>query len=429
MEEYAETLRVSCAEEADFYPCPIQLIDMDDIIISYRMCPSNNPILCPDGTCVSTSGDCMEVDSCLYNQIQCPDGTCTDSIQNCGTRVTCPSSRPFLCPDSTCRANEADCVSFESCPESTPFRCQDTSCATARTNCPMGIKCNATAPVLCEDLNCYDSEEACEKVDTTNCPEGRVRCWDNTCRVSEDLCPTRGCPLHLPYMCDNGQCVADAASCPVTCESVMLCRIPPALGTSKVMYETRCCDSLDYDTCCGYPQFAESCPVGQTRCGDGVCRVQEECVNGVNCPPEYPYRCAGNICVSDPLQCLDTPSCLNGWVRCENGQCAPSYGDCVMITTRYSDLCTEDQPVLCADGICHQTLQECDLLGPCPDTFPYRCPDNSCVTSKEKCGFRNTCPSSSQKRCESGRNVGVCFEEDEADCDDSSICPVDTPVL
>ena len=209
----------------------------------------------------------------------------------------------------------------------------------------------------------------------------------------------------------------------------MLCRIPPALGTSKVIYETRCCDSLDYDTCCGYPQFTESCPIGQIRCGDGVCRAPEECVNGVNCPPEYPYRCAGNICVSDPLQCLDTPSCLNGWVRCENGQCAPSHGDCVMITTRHSDICTEDQPVLCADGICRRTLQECDLLGPCPDTFPYRCPDNSCVTSKEKCGFRNTCPSSTQKRCESGRNVGVCFEEDEADCDDSSICPVDMPVL
>ena len=421
-------LRSDCAEEADFYPCPAQLIESGSLAPSYRMCPSDNPILCPDGSCVSASGDCQDVESCLYDQIQCPDGTCSDSLENCGTRVTCPSSRPFLCPDSTCHANEADCVTFESCPSETPFRCPDTSCATSRANCPMGIHCNETAPILCDDFHCYESVEACEEVETSECPVGRVRCWDNTCRISQDLCPAHSCPLHAPFMCDNGQCVTDRSLCSEACESVMLCRLPPSLGSAAIAYETRCCDTSDYNVCCGYPQFEEDCLEGETRCGDGVCRRAEDCVNGVNCPPEYPYRCAGNTCVSDPLQCQNSPLCRDGWIRCPNGRCAPSYGDCMVSFARSEGLCPSDQPVQCADGQCRRTLEECGVLGPCPSAFPFRCPDNHCVTSEEECGFRNTCPSETQQRCDKGRNVGMCFE-DVADCDDQNVCPIEKPVL
>ena len=421
-------LRSDCAEEADFYPCPSQLIEAGSLAPSYRMCPTDSPILCPDGSCVSSSGDCRDVESCFYHQVQCPDGTCSNSMENCATRVTCPKSRPFLCPDSTCHANEADCVTFESCPSETPFRCPDTSCATSRANCPLGIHCNETAPILCDDFRCYESADACEKVNTNECPVGRVRCWDNTCRISQDLCPSHSCPLHVPYMCDNGQCVTDPSICSETCESVMLCKLPPKLGSATIEYETRCCDTSDYNACCGYPQFEEDCLEGEVRCGDGVCRKAEDCVNGVSCPPEYPYRCAGNTCVGDPLQCQNSPSCQDGWTRCPSGRCAPSYGDCMVSLARSDGQCPSDKPVQCSDGQCRRTLEECSLLGPCPSAFPFRCPDNNCVTSEEECGFRNTCPSETQKRCDKGRNVGMCFE-DETDCDDQNVCPTDKPVL
>ena len=201
----------------------------------------------------------------------------------------------------------------------------------------------------------------------------------------------------------------------------------------------RCCDNQTIEECCGFPQTDVVCQDGTVRCNDGECRQESECVNGVNCPPDYPYRC-NNQCVSDPLQCLKKPTCDDGWVRCGNGMCSPTYNECKLIGLR-SDFCPFDKPILCADSSCANTLEEvitlsivlsvqCPTVTPCPETNPYRCDDNRCVVDEFQCSSRETCPEGST-RCKYGRNSGMCISTDDPvlTCEDSSICDVTKPVL
>ena len=364
MEEFTESLRIKCIDEYDYYPCSSLLIQSNQISYNNHVCRFDKPILCPDGTCVVMSGDCNENKECLYEQIQCPDGTCASSFNDCGTPITCPSSRPFLCPDNTCHSSQDDCVDLEKCPSSKPFRCPDTSCSATRYGCPLEMHCNATAPIRCEDNQCYPySSDVCENIDTTTCPLGRYRCWDNTCRISKEVCPKRTCPLYLPYTCDDGTCVMNLKDCSSSCENSVTCKLPLLPGDSTIQYEVRCCDSESLEECCDFPQIDTQCEEGLVRCYDGECREKEKCVNGMNCPFDLPYRC-GNECVSDPIQCLEKPDCDNGWVRCKNGMCASSYGNCRNINIRI-DYCPYDRPVLCADGSCVVTLKEVVILSLC----------------------------------------------------------------
>ena len=359
MEDYQASLTAECETEYEFYPCPATLLTEAQFITTFRMCPTSKPILCPDGFCVKHGKDCRMVSECGYGQIQCPDGTCADSLSVCGTQVTCPSSRPFLCEDLSCKANEMDCISLEQCPDETPFRCPDTSCVSERSECPTGRHCDSETPILCDDGECYpDSVDVCEHITVGDCPQGRIRCWDNTCRVSESLCPARSCPPSLPYMCQNGRCVSEESNCPAICEDTTLCLLPPQLGVDLPSYVVRCCDGLSRDECCGFPQTNEQCPSDQVRCGDGVCREPSHCVNGDNCPPDYPYRCGDNECVSDPVACMTKTECGDGWLRCPSGVCVPSYGDCKLPLNRYDGFCDSDLPVMCADGTCAKTLKE-----------------------------------------------------------------------
>ena len=364
MEDYEQSLVEECASEAEFYPCPAVLMRETDVTQSTRMCPTFRPFLCPDGLCVRHSSDCKTIVPCGYGQIRCPDGTCANSVKSCGTMVTCPASRPILCEDLSCKMNEKDCVRMESCPSETPFRCPDTSCVKNHSECPAGRICDASTPILCDDGNCYpDEENVCENLDTKSCPRGRVRCWDNSCRVSLSLCPERYCSPSLPYMCQTGRCVTDPSICPVICEDATLCALPPQLGSDRFQYVVVCCNGLERDQCCGFPQTNEVCPEGEVRCPNGVCRREEECMNGYNCPKEYPYRCSNNKCVSDPMACMGLTSCGDGWVRCPAGTCAASYGDCRLLLTYYDGLCMQDKPIRCPDGNCAKTLLDVVSVG------------------------------------------------------------------
>lgn len=357
MKQYNERLRSECIDEYDYYPCPRALIHSKVTFHSTHVCRTDTPILCPDGTCAIMSGDCAYNKECRNNQIQCPDGSCASTYEECGTPITCPSSRPFLCPDNTCHSSQDDCVDLERCPDDKPFRCPDTSCAATRYECPLELHCNSTAPIRCQDNQCYpNSPTVCENIDYSQCPLGKYRCWDNTCRISSDLCSQRTCPLYLPHMCADGKCVFSESECNASCENSMVCKLPIQLGENQQRYEIRCCGDLSLDDCCNYPQTDTVCTEGLVRCNDGECRPAEDCVNGVSCPPDYPYRC-NNECVSDPLQCLEKPLCQDGWVRCANGFCSPTYGECKLSNIR-TDFCPFDRPVLCADGSCVRTLQE-----------------------------------------------------------------------
>ena len=49
------------------------------------------------------------------------------------------------------------------------------------------------------------------------------------------------------------------------------------------------------------------------------------------------------------------------------------------------------------------------------------------MASADLCSNRNTCVNDDEHRCRYGRNIGMCYDND--DCADDSICPKDTPVL
>ena len=214
---------------------------------------------------------------------------------------------------------------------------------------------SASTPILCEDYNCYpDSDFPCAAV-TSSCSGTRVRCSDGSCRPSSGMCPEHVCPLHLPYRCEDGRCVREETECVPSCENSFLCLLPLQLGERMARYVVRCCENASYQECCGYPQYARVCGDGEELCNDGVCRPVGYCVNGVNCPVEYPYRCSNEECVSDPSQCMTNPVCRDGWVDCGNGLCAPSYGDCKLLLV-WNNICTDEAPVLCADGTCAVTM-------------------------------------------------------------------------
>ena len=359
MEDFQKSLAKECDREYNLYPCPSVLLTEPSVVSDYFMCPVDKPILCTDGTCSQHASDCSATDECSYNHIQCPDGTCAESLMDCGTMITCPTSRPFLCPDRSCKTSEKDCATLEHCPKDSPYRCPDGSCMLNRSLCPTGRVCPPATPVLCDDGQCYaDEENVCERTSVSECPQGKIRCWDNTCRVAETLCPERTCTPALPYMCQNGQCVENEENCPAICRDSTLCLLPPRVGDSQPSYTTKCCNGLSRDECCGFPQTDEQCKEGMIRCGDGVCRKAEDCVNGNNCPMDYPYRCSNNQCVADPVECITLTECGDGWIRCPTGMCAPSYGDCILPLTRYLNQCPEEKPVICADKTCVRTLEE-----------------------------------------------------------------------
>eukprot|EP00743_Colponemidia_sp_Colp-15_P001430 GILK01001568.1.p1 GENE.GILK01001568.1~~GILK01001568.1.p1 ORF type:complete len:2272 (-),score=262.19 GILK01001568.1:150-6527(-) len=429
-----------------------------------RICPPWEPIRCEDSSCQGSVDLCPQPSYCTPGTILCPDGTC--AVSTCGTPVTCAAAAPYKCFDGTCRAVPDDCPAQPQCPTATPFLCPDGTCEKQRVFCRTLESCPQDTPVRCPNNLCYNTSEACTPID--NCPPGLIKCSSGMCARSTQLCPQPACPLHLPYQCADGFCVANATLCFLSngCppETPDKCWDGSCKATTATCKPEQPCANAGWVRCpdgsCSSNQSAcytaAGCPVNMPiRCMDGSCQVNGSVCPIATCPVAAPIKCADGSCVSSIVacpatvnfgnectgsakvpcadgrcvyssdQCIPLLPCPAGQVRCDNGFCRPILDFCPAAAT-----CPSTRPFRCVDGSCAVNTSLCrtpyDTTG-CPPAAPYRCSDSGmCVTSADSCkqasDYIKGC-SSEQFKCSNGACVSSA-----ALCPASTGCPALLPV-
>lgn len=225
-------------------------------------CPEYKPYLCLDGSCVEKTSFCKSLESCPdENQYRCFDRTCADSQRTCETKHNkCPGLNPILCPNGNCVSDIVDC-SETTCPSWLPYKCInglcqnipgeclfqqiqyeiiideegeeeeierniygnicgdeqylciDGTCRKNKQDCPLYQGCTTLSkPYKCPDGSCAVSQDYCNLNSIfTKCTNGTNLCEDGLCRKE---CPEyNGCTNEKPLMCSNGHCVSSLSEC------------------------------------------------------------------------------------------------------------------------------------------------------------------------------------------------------------------------
>jgi len=370
------------------------------------------PYRCANGTCVADYfTGCAEAQAsgaCAANQIICPDGTCQSSSQSCG----CPSGQE-KCPTGECKAT-GTCISGESansCPTNYHF-CQGTGvCRASAADCPSPRVCSYGYQLCPDGFSCARIGASCQNFTRSSC--SNYECPDGSCANNINDCPTpTTCQLSGYVVCPDGSCQPSVASCPeldecagyltntfrcpdgtcvansADCPSSVVC--PP----NYVKCEDGAC--AQNVTQCG-PVANLTCSASQVKCPDGSCaRNWLSCPTKKTCPPQLSVLCQDGACVATQSECSQTylqTTCPSGSKRCPDGTCVDlSYRACPTGIT-----CPETHPVLCNDGSCQSNSSYCKTTTPCGDK--YRCPDGSCRNGISECPTYSACPSTTPVRC------------------------------
>eukprot|EP00466_Bigelowiella_natans_P006181 jgi/Bigna1/145231/aug1.96_g19939 len=435
-----ETSQVTCPAGGTGIPtCASSLFNCP----SYYKCPENMPVLCNDNTCAFDSKDCPSWPSTFDGRVPCADGGWALQASSCGTPVSCPSNAPYKCPDETCRSAPGDCVDVTtSCPEAKPYRCNGGECFASLTECQSTARCTRPAqyPVKCAAVNstvvdndrttirCVASVEFCDDAVQSNqndvaflqtCPNRWSSCRDGTCvEDTSTLCESIQCPRFQPFLCKTGKCVSSVDECP----EVNGCphdRPYKCTGGSCVSRGSQCpttgtcasnqirCSDGSCIASTGDCALSDGCLTNQLRCMDGSCisfdDLQFDNTNQINyctfgqvteasnnaCPAFQPVRCPGGQCVASENLCPKTTYGLQA------DTCAPTE-----VMNADGSFSTKNFPVMCTDGSCVESEIHCPTLHACTDGFS-RCGDGSCRLAA-LCPTDNTCPTSKPYRCSNG---------------------------
>ena len=327
-----------------------------------QLCPSDmyvppDYVKCPNG------GVALNRDSCDYVQ---------DAID-----IICPRSKPILCPDFACVSKSSDCSSYiPSCPSHKPYKCWNNECRSSMEECPTPTTCAEDTPILCQNGLCVKSGDECTERGGNTCPQ--YRCYDGTCVTSIELCPTHPYCGKEKIKCWNGACVSDISEC---------------LSTNDL---EACPNDLSY------------------RCPDGTCRKSSsDCSTISVCPSHLPVKCFDNSCRASIDECPAYQSC-GSKVSCPDGTCAKSYEDCNTVVT-----CTSSKPYLCYDNLCKPILSECAEPPHCSKN-EVLCPNGACSSSRQNCKFFEPCDADNPTRCE----LNTCTN-DVNECENNNKrCPI-----
>ena len=281
-------------------------------------CPEYKPYLCSDGSCVEKTSFCKSLESCpKESQYRCFDRTCAESQRDCETRHNkCPGLNPILCPNGNCVSNIADC-SDSSCPYWLPYKCITGDCSRIPGECLLQeIKIieeeeeeeentnNANNKNNKNKIKEDDSEEEEEyiidgiKLYGTICKENEYLCIDGTCRKNKAECPLyEGCTsLSNPYKCPDGSCVTSLDKCNLTLTFLNCSNI------SGISDAHLCEDGICRKDC---PEF-NGCPNEKPlMCSNGHCVSSlSECAGYSSCySSNYPFRCADGSCAEKLSDC------------------------------------------------------------------------------------------------------------------------------
>jgi len=367
----------------------------------YFYCFPQDNIYCGNGLVCLDSEKCVKDDGqshCIPKDANyCGSGSWCQSSEICVEGGCCPKEKSQTCNDDCCFAKDV-CISEESlCISDTSDYCGD------GFYCLSGSKCVVDGLKMCVPAYADDCGEGryCPAGDVcipdSCCPQGMsqvcgsICCPDGwQCLKNGQMCIPPNATLCANFYCQPGEiCAFDKQCVPINselCEDGHWC--PPAL---------HCTGS----TCCQYNAPAQ--------CGDLCCPSSWDCIgNGQACIPPGSQSC-GNFntwCLPGEI-CMENGKCMPvGWEECGAGQACDPNSVCL----NNKKCCPKSQAVLCG-GQC------------CPTG--YQCIDNDfCIPP----GAESCEGNSEQKWCPAATYCGkkFCIENGADECDDGSICPVNT---
>lgn len=288
-------------------------------------CPSVRPYRCPDGRCVSAEADCMEENEiCEQGYVRCPlGGSCQKSISLCPVLKSC-GSYESLCPNSVCKSQLGTIVELPS------YLLESTIVG----NLQYLFLTDVTVFSFVKESFQYEINLCIFEI--VNSVAVRTRC----CRDA----------------CDS------------TC-----------MEAERAMAEALCRDQKNHFPC-EEESDETGCARDERRCFDNRCVKRNEACSSVTvCRRDRPVRCMNNECVHDASECEKEVTCLQGYVMCDDGSCAPSYAACSSI------VCARDTPILCWDQSCRKTAEDCPVMNKCDDGMSFCAVTGSCVYDRNSC--------------------------------------------
>ena len=398
--------------------------------------------------------------------VKCPSGGIATSTNACtfvqgGAKITCPQKKSILCPDLKCVEKSSQCSSnIPTCPSHKPYKCWNNECRTSFSECPTQVTCPLSAPVYCYTGQCVKSTTDCTVNENLSDDCDDLRCFDGSCVKSIELCPTHTFCGEDAIKCWNGACAEDITNCPPlpnnTCTDDFPYRCPDGscrpnkkscstLSVCPSLLPVKCFDNSCRASTSECPPF-QSCGNYKVTCPDGTCALSREACNTViSCPESSPYLCYDNSCKKQLSECPLPPACTVNQVLCPNGECLSSRQNCKVFDACDStrpircemNTCTDNVDncssktkrcpigyVACPYGDCKTTEYLCDTFV-CPENLPFKCPEGVCVESKDLCDDIETgCPYNANKKCPNGSCVTDLELCEKFVCDiDQKQCP------
>ncbi len=235
---------------------------------------------CNFGVCQSSSGDCVNQDTCRVDAECVPGYLCGDD-NTCVAQDTCETNDDCsagICEDGAC-VNRDQCESNSECLART--YCADSG--TCEPDPCNNVTCNRG---VCErgTDNCVPADSCTERTENLDCLINQ-RCLNEECVSQENYCDQ--------LTCDRGVCSFEEAGCvnASDCE-----------GDRANCQEGFFCNGMDRCQ-------ADICVRGGVQCeDDGICDpATGECIN--------------------PDTCQDNSECTSGFL-CVNDQCLPEGSAC-----------------------------------------------------------------------------------------------------
>ena len=221
---------VACPSYKPYVCADGSCVEKSSFCKSFSSCDDTTPYLCFDRTCAATKDECdkQEHQKCpAKNPVLCPNGKCVSSIFDC-SYDTCPYWYPIHCVSGKCTTKPSECsklkydyeqekyIDYNLC-EAGESVCYDASCRTKFNDCPIYPGCGSTEePYKCLDGGCAVAKENCtdgNNPESFTCAEGKTLCMDGICRENCTEVEYYGCPNDQPLLCPNGRCVSLLQEC------------------------------------------------------------------------------------------------------------------------------------------------------------------------------------------------------------------------
>ena len=305
------------------YPFSLLASEKDNLNIDNNYCeigikcPEYKPYLCLDGSCVEKTSFCKSLEPCPNDkQYRCFDRTCSSSQRICEIQHNkCPGLNPILCPNGNCVSNIVDCIDM-SCPSWKPYKCINGLCESSPVECLYQyVWYNDTDYDEEEEENLegkknygsiYEEEEIPEgiKIYGSICEEDEFLCNDGTCRKNKEDCPLyQGCAiLSNPFKCPDGSCVSSKEKCDFNSNLTKCGNVTNDTDDTNDTNLTLCQDGLCRKECPEYNGCPNEKPL---MCSNGHCVSSlAECAGYSSCiSSNRPFRCADGNCVEKLSDC------------------------------------------------------------------------------------------------------------------------------